>query len=284
MKKKKTVTTLLLGLAMLALAGLVTAHIAGFRKTQAASPKTCAAPNAFRTTNTLRQQAAPQQQQQEEPTVVQEGVMTDRQKKHGKLFKRYGTLTAGRKLKDAPSETGDVTVAVEVGDRLRPDRPFDLNTYLRDNACKADAVVVGAVKSKASQLTEDGTFAFTDYEFTIEEVLKNNAAAPLNTGSQITIARAGGVVKLQGRTLRAFDQSEKPLESNGRFLLFLQYIPDTGDYKSCSGDLGDASFQLRGDKLSQVSEEPLPEGTGRNVDATSFLTKVRAAVYGACNN
>src|SRR5436190_12283173 len=102
MKKGKTATTFLLGLAVLALASLVTAQIASFqRKTQVASAKTCVAPNAFRSPNTLRQQ--PAQQQQEEATVVQEGVMTDKQKKHGKLFKRYGALTGGKKLKDFPS-------------------------------------------------------------------------------------------------------------------------------------------------------------------------------------
>ena len=283
MKKRKTVTTLLLGLAVLALASLVTAQIAGFqRKTQAASGKTCVVSNAFRSPNRLRQQAA-RQQQPEEATVVQEGVMTDRQRKHGKLFKRYGVLTGGKKLKDSNSQSSDVNVAIEIGDRPLP-RNFDLNTYLRDNACKADAIVVGTVNSKASQLTEDGTFTFTEYDVTVEEVLKDNSKSPLAANSSITVTRAGGVVQLNGRTIRAFDRSEKPLETAGRFLLFLQYIPDTSDYKSYVSDTGDASFRLRRDKLFQVSDEIRPFGEAHDVDATSFLTQVRSAVLSGCSN
>lgn len=282
MKKRRTATTLLLGLAVLALASLVTAQIGGFpKKTQASSPNTCAAPNAFRSPNTLRQQ--PTKQQQDEATVVQDGVMTDRQKKHGKLFKRYGALTGGKKLKDSGSQPGDVNVSIEIGDRPLA-RTFDLNTYLRDNACKADAIVIATVNSKASQLTEDGSFTFTEYDVTVEEVLKDNSRSPLAVNSNITVARAGGVVRLNGRTLRALDRSERPLETAGRFLLFLQYVPEAGDYKSYTGDAGDVSFRLRGDKLFQVSDEARPLGEGRDVDATSFLNQVRSAAYGPCSN
>jgi hypothetical protein len=282
MKTRKTATTFVLGLAVLALASLVTAQIGGFpRKTQASSAKTCVAPNVFRSPNTLRQQ--PIKQQQDEATVIQEGVMTARQKKHGKLFKRYGALTGGKNLKDASSQPGDVNLAIEIGDRPLS-RTFDLNTYLRDSACKADAIVIGTVNSKASQLTEDGAFTFTEYDVTVQEVLKDNSTSPLAANTNITVTRAGGAVQLKGRTIRAFDRSERPLETGGRFLLYLQFIPDTGDYKSYISDTGDVSFRLRGDKLSQVSDDARPFGEGRGVDATSFLTQVRSAVYGPCSN
>jgi uncharacterized protein with beta-barrel porin domain len=281
MKKRKTGTTLLLGLAVLALASLVTAQIAGVqRKIQAAGNKTCLAPNTLRTQKALLQQ---QNQQPEQATVVQEGVMTERQKKHAKLFKRYATLTGGKKLKDSGSQTGDVNVSVEIGDRP-VNRTFDLNTYLRDNACKADAIVIGTINNKASQLTEDGSFTFTEYDVTVDEVLKDNSKAPLAVNSHITVARAGGVVQLNGRTIRAFDRSERPLGIAGRFLLFLQYVPEAGDYKSYTSDAGDTSFRLHGDKLFQVSDEARPLGEGRDVDATSFLNQVRSAAYGPCSN
>jgi len=278
MKKGKTATTFLLGLAVLALASLVTAQIGGFqREARASGTKACLARNALRAQNTQKNQ------QEEQPTVVQEGVMTERQKKHGKLFKRYGVLTGGKKLRDSNSQMGDVNVAIEIGDRPLA-RSFDLNTYLRDNACKADAIVIGTVNSKTSQLTEDGSFTFTEYDVTVEEVLKDNSKSPLAANSNITVVRAGGVVQLNGRTIRALDRSEKPLETAGRFLLFLQYIPDTGDYKSYASDTGDASFRLRGDKLFQVSDDARPLGEGREVEATTFLNQVRSAVYSACSN
>lgn len=281
MIKRKTATILILGIAVIALAALVTAQIAGVQiRAHASGGETWQSPNTSQSPNKSQQQGDPQPEQ---PTVIEEGVMTEKQKKHSKLFKRYGVLTRGKKLKDSPSESGAVNVVAEVGDRLLP-ASFDLSTYLHNNACKADAIIVGTVNSKASQLVEDGTFTFTDYEVRVEEVLKNNLASPISADNQITVARAGGAVSLHGRTIRAFDQSERPLGTNGRFLLFLKYIPETGAYQPYISDIGDASFQLRGDKILQVSDEALPLGAGHSVEAASFLTQVRSAVNGACNN
>lgn len=215
----------------------------------------------------------------EEPTPVQEGVMTGRQKKHAKLFKGYAALLKGKKLSDLPSETGEVNVQSMVGDMPLP-RSFNLAEYLQQSACAADAVVIGTVSSKASQLTEDGSFTFTDYEVKVGEVLKDNPAAPLQVDGSITVTRAGGAVRLNGRTLRATDFAEKPLEANGRFVLFLKYLPETGAYRPYIGSVGDGSFQLRGEKLLQVSDEVLPLGAHRATDAAPFLAEVRSAAGG----
>jgi hypothetical protein len=220
---------------------------------------------------------------QEEPTAIEEGVMTEKQRKHSRLFKRYASLTNGKKLKDTTSETGEVNIAVGIGDRPL-NSGFDLNAFVHDSGCRADAVLLGTVNNKTSQLIEDGTFIFTEYDMTVDEVLKNNSASPINPGSKITVARAGGTVRLNGRTIRALDRSERPLEINGRFLLFLQYIPDTGAYKSYQNEIGDVAFKIHASQLFQVSDELLPFGRDRAVDATSFLTQVRSAINDACKN
>jgi hypothetical protein len=217
----------------------------------------------------------------EEPTPVQAGVMTGRQKKHAKLFKGYDATRKGKKLSDLPSETGEVNVQLMVGDKPLP-RSVNLSEYLQKSACAADAVVIGTVSSKASQLTEDGSFTFTDYELNVEEVLKDNPAAPLHANDIVTITRAGGAVKLNGRTLRATDYAEKPLEVNGRFVLFLKYLPETGAYRPYTGNVGDDSFQLRGGKILQVSDEVLPLGAHRPTDVAPFLAEVHSAVSSAC--
>jgi hypothetical protein len=276
MKVRKTATILVLGLAVVTLASLVAAQVE--KRSRQSTTKICPAPNSLVSPAALRDQKNPAA---EEPTVIQEGMMTEKQKKHAKLFKRYGTLTRGKKLTDSTS-SADVNVAIDIPDNPRP-RVFDLNTYLHGLACKADAIVVGVVKSKSSQLTEDKSFTFSEYDIEIQELLKNNSASPLEANGHITLARPGGAVMLQGRILRAVDRSERPLQ-NGRFLLFLQYIPETGAYKSYVTDIGDASFELRADKLAQVSDDVLPFGEGRNVDAASFLTQLRSALSGSCTN
>ena len=127
-------------------------------------------------------------------TPIQKGVMTAKQKKHSKIFKGYRDRA---KISDLMAQRGDIEIIQPVGN-VRTPQSFNLDNYLQELSCKADAVVAGTVKSKASQINEDGTFVFTDYEFTSEEVLKNNAVAPINSSTGITITRTGGAVKLNG--------------------------------------------------------------------------------------
>ena len=52
--------------------------------------------------------------------------------------------------------------------------PPTFSERITNLSCDADAIVVGEVTSKSSQLTEDQDFIFTDYELKVEEVIKNN--------------------------------------------------------------------------------------------------------------
>lgn len=216
-----------------------------------------------------------------EPTVIQEGVMTAKQKKHSKIFKGYKDRA---KIRDLIAQKGDVEIIQPVGN-VRIPQSFNLDGYLQELSCKADAVVIGRIKSKASQINEDGTFVFTDYEFTSEEVLKNNATAPINPNADITITRTGGAIKLNSHTARAIDYHELPLLAGEHYLLFLKFVPDTGAYKSLDSSRDDDSFQILGNRvIKQVSKNPLPFDGSDTVEANDFMTKVRAAVNSVCVN
>jgi hypothetical protein len=214
-------------------------------------------------------------------TPIQEGMMPAKQKKHSKIFKGYKNRP---KLRNLMAEKEDVEVRHEVGN-VRVPVNFNLNSFLRNLSCKADAVVIGMVKSKASQINEDGTFVFTDYEFSVNEVLKNNSAASVNPNTEITVTRTGGAVKLNGRTARAIDYREVPLIVDENYLLFLKFIPETGAYKSLSNSRDEDSFQILGDrKIQQVSMVPLPLSGRRITDLLPFMTEVRIALNGVCEN
>lgn len=220
---------------------------------------------------------------QEEATLIQDGVMTDRQKKHSKLFKGYETVTKGKKLRELVAETGDVNIHRLVGDKRIPE-DFDLNAYLLSSAQKADAIVIGEVRGKSSQIIEEGTFVFTEHELVIEEVLKDNPTNSIRTGDIVTVLRRGGAVQLNGHQVRTIDYAQKPLERGAKYLLFLRFIPDTGAYTSSGNNLADDSFQLRANKIIQASDQPLPFGGRVEVEAESFLGAVRAAIKKACGD
>lgn len=218
---------------------------------------------------------------QEEATPIQEGVMSERQKKHSKIFKRFEEATRGRKLRDLVAERGDVEVRETVGTTFMP-KSFNLRQYLQDLTCEADAVVIGIVQSKSSQLIEEGTFVFTDYEVRAEEVLKNNVAMPTGQSSEITVTRSGGTVKLNGHTVRAIDYRSEPLEVGARYLLYLKYIPETGAYRPFGNSMSDDTLRLSGEKVTQVSRKALPLGRRGVANVDTFMAEVRGALSDSC--
>ncbi len=216
-------------------------------------------------------------QLKEEATVIQEGQMTEKQRQHSKLFKH-----PGRKLRDLAATRGsDVEVEVDAGDSIVLPTPPRKTPVFQSALCNADAVVIGTITNKSSQLTEQGNFVFTDHDITVEEVIKNNAAAAIQQGSTITATRDGGVVEIDNRILRAKREDfEAPLVGK-RYLLFLRFIPTTGSYLM----YGNGTFQLEGDKvlaLGPAARQELVNGGSKDVD--DFLTGLRSFASSDCGS
>lgn len=214
----------------------------------------------------------------ETPTPVKEGEKTARQKEHGRL---YGRRYAKRKrIPDLVLEQGDLVIWGPISEP--PGIPVPLHRVLALLTCDSDAVVVGEVKRKDSQLSEAETFIFTDYEVMVGEVLKNNPLSPITEGEEITVVRPGGAVSIKGRTARAHDPEVERLEVNRRYLLYLKHVPATGAYRPADHPAFDDAFRFDGGKLVQISRKPLPVGRHKAADADSFLGEARVALNAPC--
>jgi hypothetical protein len=260
MFRKKVRLTIGLTLVGLLLAGLAAARVVTQRPA----------------TNSAKQEAKRQGNKQEEPTPVQEGVMTEKQKKHSKLFKGYGRVTKGKKLRELVAETGEVNISVLVGDKRLP-RTFDLNQHIRQMVCEADAVLIGEVKARESQIIEEGTFVFSDYEVTVAEVIKDNSSASIQTASDITVTRIGGSVTLDGHKVKTLDHSQRPLNVGERYLFFLKFDAGSSSYRSLRIDISEDTFRLSANRVNQVSALPLPFGS-KDADADTFISDVHRAL------
>lgn len=153
-------------------------------------------------------------------------------------------------------------------------RPSVPEAFLNNLASKADAVVIGTVTNKSSQLTENGAFVFTDYDLTIEEVLKENGTDSIQSHSSIVMTRPGGRILLEGRIVTARDRAFKPLAIGGRYLLFLKYLPTTGAYYAVNNK---GSFELADNKSVKPLTEA-PDAPRVDKDAASFINDVRIAI------
>lgn len=204
--------------------------------------------------------------EKQNPTPIEEGKLTARQKEHSKLYTRYS-----KGSKKLPGSTGWLMG----GGEIYLPSPFNLRNHLTSMACEADAVVIGTLKNEASQLTEDEAFIFTDYDLTLEEVIKNNPSSPLTVGNDIAITRAGGAILLNGEIINVRIEAFRIFRVNERYLLFLKYVPSTGAYQA----FAPGSFWLNNGKvIGMLAMESIPATT----DEIDFLQKVRLSAISDC--
>lgn len=211
------------------------------------------------------------QKSKEEPTPVTRGVVTPRQKEHGKLYPQHTGLekltTLIRNDKSDRSKEFNLSVLPST-----PELSIDGTTESLDKlVLSSDAIVIGTVLSKTSQLTENEAFVFTDYDVTINQALKTNAT--IHPQKVITVTRPGGKILLEGLIVNAIDRNFKPLAIGANVLLFLRYLPATDSYQAVNNK---SSFELLNNKVKPLSDAP--DAKKQRGDLTSFLSDIRAAI------
>jgi hypothetical protein len=216
--------------------------------------------------------------QKEQAIPIQPGVMSKQQQEHSRLYKEFRTDKNIPEL--AATSVGDIvvekTIYPPLGGGLPCDAPCNAypHAFIKGIAYDADAVIIGAVKNNTSQLTEDKDFVFTDNEVRTERILKNNPNKPLQVGETITVTRPGGIVQLNGHTVKAVDTIFQQFETEGRYILFLRFIPNTGAYKAFSN----GSFQVRNKSIVKLTSTSLWNPSEMPVDEKAFIKEVRDAI------
>jgi hypothetical protein len=205
-------------------------------------------------------------------TPAQLGVTNERQRMHSRIFSTYRNLNSER-ISDLLASTEGKVVGKEfyIGLSEVITEPQTPENYFGELTQASDAVIRGRVIKKQSQVTEDETFIFTDYEVMITEVFKDNVSSPLDTSSVITITRPGGKIVIDNRVVKVKDHYFEPLPTNNEVVLFLKYLPETGAYKAARST---GSFELKGSKLRPLTGEQFPPGVIQG--SSSFLRTIRS--------
>lgn len=203
---------------------------------------------------------------------------TQRRHEHSKLYKGRGAgnlreLAARAKAGDElfSSQVCSMTVGMEYPPL------FNLLNFLRGLSCDADAVVSGVIKDKASFLTDDEQYVFTDYTLTIEEVFKDDLASPIEMHTDIVVTRPCGTITLDGRKVGVTDVVMSSFDLGSRYVLLLKKVPEAGTYSALTSHSG---FELRDSKVLKTTEVYL--GMEADDDASGFLTALRIAA-GSCS-
>jgi hypothetical protein len=196
-------------------------------------------------------------------TVIQLGVMTDREKLHSKAFAKFGD---GRKIIDLLKTQDEISLVRGrplIGEDPSTPAPT-LQSFLKNTICSSDAVVTGKVVSKSSQLTSEGDFVFTDYVISVETIAKNNKVSEISPAKNIVVALPGGKVKLNGHFITISDQEFHPFKIGSEYLLFLKLIPGSIDYTSLTGSAALSESDGKLDKAIGESAEALFEDSNFN--------------------
>ena len=202
-------------------------------------------------------------------TPVEDGVLTDKQKEHSKLYKGYEDSFVHReKIRDELIRTQAGISSHRVTCPVLSLKP--LPDLITEQAEKSDAVVTATFVSKASQITTNGTYIFTDYELSVQDVFKDTRSA-LKPETIITVTRPGGKILLFGQTANFSDSLFKPLHPGRRYLLFLSYLPNTGAYQAVDGD---SSYDITDTRVESLNEIPV---RAFKRDLVDFIASVKLA-------
>lgn len=203
-------------------------------------------------------------------TQVQQGVLTERQRLHSRLYPYRATTN--KTISDLLAHAGGRILGIELSGQSQVLTESETpENYFGELVRASDAVINGRVTKKLSQITEDDAFLFTDYDVVLTEVVKDNSAKPLTVGATIIVTRPGGKVVVNGIIVRAHDSGFEPLELNRPLLLFLRYIPESGAYRA-TRDTG--TFEVDGSSIRPLGKAAFPPNVLR--DGVASLQIIRA--------
>ncbi|HKQ06184.1 MAG TPA: hypothetical protein VJ464_13700 [Blastocatellia bacterium] len=212
-------------------------------------------------------------------TPVQLGALTEKQRLHSQLFNGSGMPGESKTISEWITEYRGqriVLVRTLLGRTfLASGRQPTAEEYFGRLAKDSDAIIRGRVINKVSQITEDDSFLFTDYDVTVLEVLRDNSSSPLSIGTTLTITCLGGKIVVDDIILKAGGNGDASLPVNAQnVLLFVKFIPETGAYRLTQPN---AAFELTGTSVRPLAGLlPLPSDIFK--DETSFVKTVKRSI------
>lgn len=147
---------------------------------------------------------------------------------------------------------------------------------------RSDEIVIGQIKGAQAYLSEDKTTVYSEYQVSIDEVLKSSGMEAFGAGSTLVVEREGGAVRFaSGRTrqLRVIGQGIPRI--GGRYVLFLKRGSEGQGYRIVTG------YELRAGQVFPLDSTSIPQiGNGvklpfdayAGTDEDTFLNKLRSAI------
>jgi hypothetical protein len=161
-----------------------------------------------------------------------------------------------------PADVADSTVRVDFVDLRLPAFPIE----------QSDTVVIGEIMDAQSYLSNDKTGIYSEFNLSVNEVLKNDAHLPLSPGCSLEMEREGGRVRFPSGRVHwyAIDKENMPRVGR-RYVLFLTRESQEQVYRLLIG------YELSASKVLPLDGYPNLQAY-KNADETTFLNELRAKI------
>jgi hypothetical protein len=146
----------------------------------------------------------------------------------------------------------------------------------------SDAVVVGTVTARQSDLSNDKRDIYSEFKVKLQDIIQNSDTVYLRTSDSIDIQRKGGGIRLpSGKVLTRSVLADSMPQIASRYLLFLKYDQSTGDYAVLNG------YQLAGNEVYRLDDlswtdsrysELVHPLRSEGVSEDQFLARVKSAL------
>jgi hypothetical protein len=138
---------------------------------------------------------------------------------------------------------------------------------LADLAGQAELVIEASTTGGRSHLDQSETHIFTDYTFTVADVIKNRRRHEIRAGSAITVRRECGALVIDGRPAVSIENEFPPFAARENYLLFLK--PVSGEEKVYEVFAGPQGAFQAGKNMTSIAK-------GVSVSRDVFLGELRA--------
>lgn len=222
------------------------------------------------------------QDREDEPTIVISGQRTKKEKEYSKVYPKLERKLTGaaefapkRGLKEEMLQTLGQPMFMDLGGKPKTGAEF-----LGDLVCKSSAIVLGYRNGRTAHLTEDESWVYTEYDFVVKDVLKDNPVSPIDNGGTIQVTRSGGLISYSDQVIRVRGPFTVQLKKNKIYLLFLHYVPGANGY-SAADFQGD--FVQTGNRFAPLSNYGVPRGVNELLDSQTLLNSIKKSVSIGCN-
>jgi hypothetical protein len=139
---------------------------------------------------------------------------------------------------------------------------------------RADLIVEASTAGGRSHMNTAETDIFTDYTFTVHNVIKTTRRPDFRPGSALTVRRDSGMVVVDGRTAVSYENGFAPFNPNEHYILFLTEQPRDKAYSVFGGPQG--AFTA-GESITTLAV-PLDDGahSPHPMSRAAFMGELRA--------